>query len=123
MIVALFRRRLKEGMTYADFEAAWRAEQGFGVPARVITAVSLEDEREVLTVGFVEIEPEQLAAGAEAVSGQEARRHSKIDDVIESTELRAFYEVAGEFDFSAAPREVAAGDADSLFAAFSPQTG
>lgn len=117
MIVALFRRRLKEGMTYADFERAWKAEQGFGVPARVITAVSLEDEREVLTVGFVEIEPEQLAAGAEAVAGQEAKRHSKIDEVIESTELRAFYEVTGEFDFSASPREIDAAGADSLLAA------
>lgn len=120
MIVALFRRRLKQGMTYADFEQAWKAEQGFGVPARVITAVSLEDEREVLTVGFVEIEPEQLAAGAAAVSDQEAKRHSKIDEVIESTELRAFYEVAGEFDFSALPREIDAAGVDSLLAALRP---
>ena len=115
MIIALFRRRLKEGLTYSDFEEAWRAEQGFGVPARVITAISLTDEREVLTVGFVEIEPDQLAAGADAVAEQEAKRHSKIDDVIESTELRAFYEVAGEFDFSAAPRAIEMGSEGSLF--------
>jgi hypothetical protein len=116
MIIALFRRRLKEGLTYSDFEDAWRAEQGFGVPARVITAVNLSDEREVLTVGFVDLTPEQLAAGAEAVAEQEAKRHSKIDEVIESTELRAFYEVEGEFDFSAAPREIEARSAGSLFA-------
>ena len=115
MIVALFRRRLKEGRTFADFKEAWEAEQGFGVPARVISAVSLEDPREVLTVGFVDIEAAQLAAGSEAVAAQEAERHSKIDDVIESTELRAFYEVAGEFDFSAEPRQIERGSGSSLF--------
>jgi len=114
MIIALFRRRLKEGLSYEDFEQAWKAEQGFGVPARVISAVSLEDPREVLTVGFVDIEAAQLAAGSEAVAAQEAERHSKIDDVIESTELRAFYEVAGEFDFSSEPREIERGSEASL---------
>ena len=116
MIIALFRRKLKEGLTYADFEQAWKAEQGFGVPARVISAVSLEDPREVLTVGFVDIDPAALAAGADAVADQEAKRHSKIDDVIESTELRGFYEVAGEFDFSAEPRQIERGSGESLLA-------
>ena len=115
MIIALFRRRLKEGLTYADFEEAWRAEQGFGVPARVISATNLADPREILTVGFVDATPEQLAAGSDAVASQEAKRHSKIDEVIESTELRAFYEVEGEFDFSAEPREVEKGSGGSLF--------
>ena len=114
MIVALFRRRLKPGLTFADFKEAWEAEQGFGVPARVITAVSLEDPQEVLTVGFVDIDPEQLAAEAEAVEEQESKRHSKIDDVIESTELRAFYAVEGEFDFSADPREIETGSDESI---------
>ncbi len=114
MIIALFRRRLKEGLGYADFEAAWKAEQGFGVPARVISAVSIEDPREVLTVGFVDATPEQLAAGADAVAAQEAKRHSKIDEVIESTELRAFYEVAGEFDFSGDPRRIEDGSGNSI---------
>jgi hypothetical protein len=114
LIVALFRRRLKPGKTFADFKEAWEAEEGFGVPARVITAVSLEDPQEVLTVGFVDLTPEQLAAGAEAVADQEAKRHSKIDDVIDSTELRAFYEVQGEHDFSAQPREIAIGSDASI---------
>lgn len=115
MILAVFVRRLKPGCSYADFEEAWRAEQGFGVPARVISASSLADPREVLTVGFVQIEPDQLAAGSEAVADQEAKRHSKIDDVIESTELRAFYAFEGEFDFSAKPRQIELGSSESLF--------
>ena len=50
MVVAIFVRRLKEGLTFADFKAAWEAERGFGVPARVIAAQDLEDPREILTV-------------------------------------------------------------------------
>lgn len=115
MVIAIFIRRLKPGCTYADFEAAWRAEQGFGVPARVISASSLADPREVLTVGFVQIEPDQLAATGDDVAAQEAKRHSRIDDVIESTELRAFFEVEGEFDFSAEPRQIEVGSAESFF--------
>ena len=117
MIVAVFRRRLREGKTFEDFKRAWEAEQGFGVPARVFNAVSLADEREILSVGFVAIEPGELAAGSERVAGQEARRHERIDDVIESTELRAMYRLAGEHDFSGAPREIEPGSAESLLRA------
>jgi len=117
VIVAVFVRRLKPGFSYADFEEAWCAEEGFGVPARVISATSLADPRDVLTVGFVQIDPDQLAAGSDAVADQEAKRHSRIDDVIESTELRAFYGVEGEFDFSSTPRQVDPGSIDSLFSA------
>jgi hypothetical protein len=115
VIVAVFVRRLKPGLSYSDFEDAWRAEKGFGVPARVISASSLADPRDVLTVGFVDIEPEQLAAGSAAVADQEAKRHSKIDEVIESTELRAFYAVEGEFDFSAEPRQIDSESSESIF--------
>jgi hypothetical protein len=34
------------------------------------------------------------------IAGQEAVRHGRIDDVIESTTLRGIYEVVHEFDFS-----------------------
>ena len=47
MIVAVFRRRLKPGKTPEDFARAWEAERGFGVPARVFTAISLADPREI----------------------------------------------------------------------------
>jgi hypothetical protein len=47
MIVAVFRRRLRDGCTFEDFKAAWEADQGFGVPTRVFNAIDLADEREV----------------------------------------------------------------------------
>jgi hypothetical protein len=117
MVVAVFRRRLKRGKSFEDFKRAWEAERGFGVPARVFNAVSLEDPREVLTVGFVDVDPAELEATAAAVADQERVRHERIDRVIESTELRAMYELRGEHDFSAAPREIPTDSPESLLAA------
>lgn len=116
MLITVFRRRLKAGASFEDFIAAWQADQGFGVPARVFNAVSPDDEREILSVGFVDIEAadfEELVAG---VSEQEAVRHSRIADVIEATELRAVYDVRTEHDFTADPHEVAMGSPESLLA-------
>jgi hypothetical protein len=114
VIVAVFRRRLKNGKSFEDFKQAWEAEKGFGVPTRVFNAVSLTDEREVLTIGFVATEPEALQTGIEEVGAQEQVRHGRIDDVIESTELRAMYRLATEHDFSGDPREVEVGSPNSL---------
>lgn len=114
MIVALFLRRLSPGKTYEDFKAAWEAEQGFGAPARVLTAVGLADPQEVLTVGLVDLDPAQLEAGFQQVAEQEHVRHERIAEVIESTELRAFFELRSEHDFSADPREIEIGGAESL---------
>ncbi|MGH2953215.1 MAG: hypothetical protein ACRDK9_04215 [Solirubrobacterales bacterium] len=109
MVVAIFHRRLKEGRTFEEFKRAWEADEGFGVPARVFTALSLADPRDVLTIGFVDIEPQHLPARTERVAAQERLRHDRIDDVIESTQLRAMYELATEHDFSATPREIPIG--------------
>ena len=117
VIVAVFRRRLRPGKSFADFERAWEAEQGFGVPARVFNSVSLEDPGEILSVGFVDVEVADLEASFAAVADQERKRHEKIDEVIESTELRAFYELRSEHDFSAAPRAIEIGSPESLLRA------
>jgi hypothetical protein len=116
MIVSVFRRRLREGKTLEDFLEAWQAEKGFGLPTRVFNAVRLDDEREILTVAFVQVETEAFAGAANSVAGQEAVRHSRIDEVIESTELRAFYELQCEHDLSSQPREVSLGSFESLLA-------
>ncbi len=116
MLVAVFRRRLKEGASFDDFIAAWEADQGFGVPARVFNALSLTDDREILSVGFLDIDAAALADLAAEVSEQEAVRHARIDEVIESTELRAFYHLRTEHDFSFDPRQIDLNSAESLLA-------
>ena len=120
MVVALFRRRLKDGKSFDDFKRAWEAEQGFGVPVRVFNAVNLADQREILSIGFVAIEPEALEAGIEQVEAQEQARHSRIDDVIESTDLRAMYRLITEHDLSGHPQEVEVGSSESLLRGLLP---
>jgi hypothetical protein len=121
VLVVVFRRRLKPGASFSDFVKAWEADKGFGVPSRVFNAVSLEDEGEVLTFGFVDIEPSELKDLVQRVTEQEAVRHSRIADVIESTQLHAYYNLRTEHDFTSDPREVAIGGTDSLLAALKSQ--
>jgi hypothetical protein len=114
MIVSVFCRRLREGKTFEDFLEAWQAEKGFGVATRVFNAIRLDDEREILTVAFVQIEAESFAEATKSVAGQEEIRHSRIDEVIESTELRAFYDLRTEHDLSSQPSEISLASPESL---------
>ena len=108
-------RRLREGKTYADFLAAWYPDKGFGFAAGwgPITARNVADEREILTFGLFELaEGESLEEAGERIAAQEAVRHERIDEVIESTSLRGVYELLDEFDFKS-DESVAAGRPDS----------
>jgi hypothetical protein len=116
MIVAAFRRRLKAGASFEDFIEAWKADQGFGVPARVFNSVSLDDPREILSIGFVDIDASALGSAVKSLSDQEAVRHSRIDTVIESTVLRAYFDLRTEHDFTGDPREIELGSPGSLLA-------
>src|SRR5262249_12661144 len=100
MVLAVFVRRLREGKTYADFRAAWKAEKGFGVPTRVVNAQRIDDDREIISIGFVDLEPEDLAVGAERVADQEQVRHDRIAEVIEPGSTRVFYVQRDEDDVS-----------------------
>ena len=116
VIVALFRRRLKDGADFEDFIEVWEADQGFGVPARVFNAVSLNDPREILSIGFVDIDASAWSGAVDGVADQEAVRHSRIDSVIESTILRGFYDLRTEHDFSGDPRQIDLASDGSLLA-------
>ena len=101
MFVSVLVRRLKPGKTYDDFVDAWYPDKGFGFGGRgPILARSMEDEREILAIGFLDLRREELAATMERIAAQESVRHDRIDEVIESTALRGIYEIADEFDFS-----------------------
>jgi hypothetical protein len=101
VFISVLVRRLKPGKTYDDFVDAWYPDKGFGFPGRgPILARSVEDEREILAIGFIDLERDQLQATMERVAAQESVRHDRIADVIESTVLRGIYEIEDEFDFS-----------------------
>jgi hypothetical protein len=124
VIVSILVRRLREGKTYDDFREAWLPEKGFGWPTRVVTAQRMDDPREIVTIGFSDITPEQgeallaqvglEASGAERseaagepddehlgeVADEQLRRRSRIDDVIEPEMTRTFYVQLAEDDLT-----------------------
>jgi hypothetical protein len=116
VIVSVFVRRLKEGRTFADFVKEWAADEGFAVSTRVFNAQSLDDPRDVISIGFVDIGVEALREGLATVAAQESVRHGRIDTVIESTTLRCMYELHTEHDFTSTPREISVGSPESLLA-------
>ncbi len=116
MIVSVFVRRLKEGRTFAEFVEEWEADRGFGVPTRVFNAQSLEDPRDIISIGFVAVSIEALAEGLASVEVQEQVRHDRIDTVVESTRLRCMYELRAEHDFTSDPVAIEPGSPESLLA-------
>jgi hypothetical protein len=100
--VSVLIRRLKPGKSYDDFVRAWYPDKGFGVSGRgPIVARNVNDEREILAVALMELDSgETLDEALARIGEQEAVRHERLTDVIESTVARGIYEVVDEFDFS-----------------------
>ena len=123
MIVSVFVRRLRPGRTFEEFLAAWEADVGFGVPTRVFSGPALDDPRNVVSIGFVAATPDDVRAWLDAGSASEQVRHDRVDEVVESTALRAMYEVRREHDFTAEPRPIALDADESLLAALAKGGG
>jgi hypothetical protein len=100
VVISILMRRLREGKTLEDFRSAWQREGGFGVPTRVVTGQGLDDPREVVTIGFTDIELDEIEAFLERTAPEEARRHERIAEVIEPTMTRAFYVQVADDDLS-----------------------
>jgi hypothetical protein len=116
MIVSVFVRRLRAGATFEQFEAEWAADEGYGIPTRVFNAQSLQDPRDVLSIGFVAATAAEFAQWIAAEPEHDADRHERIDSVIESTTLQAIYDLRSEHDFTAQPLGIDLGAAASLLA-------
>lgn len=100
MIVSVLVRRLKEGKTYEDFREAWLPDKPFGVQTRVVSCQSLDDPRDIVTIGFSDMSVEEAQAFLQRVEDQEEVRHERIDDVIEGDVTRYFYVQVGDDDFT-----------------------
>lgn len=103
MIISVLKRRLKEGMDYADFRAAWLPDKGFGVPTRVVSAVSLEDPREVVTIGFTNLDPADAEAFLERIGPQEQLRHERLEAVLEPGGTNSVYLQVADDDLTDEP--------------------
>lgn len=100
IVISVLTRRLREGKTYEDFREAWLPDQGFGFPTRVVSAQRVDDEREVITIGFSELSKEEAEAELQRIGPQEERRHDRIDAVVEPEMTRHFYVQVAEDDFT-----------------------
>jgi hypothetical protein len=102
MFLAVLIRRLRDGKSYEDFVRAWYPDEGFGVAGRgPLVARSVTDERELLTFSLVDIDsPADLEQAMTRIARQEAVRHDRIAEVIESTTVSGIYEQLDEFDFA-----------------------
>ncbi len=100
MLCAVLVRRLREGVSFEEFRRAWEPDEGFGPPTTVWHARRLDDDREIVSVGMIDVGPERMPELAERFGASEARRHESIDRVIESTPFRAIYEVVAEVDLT-----------------------
>ena len=103
IVISVLTRRLREGKTYEDFREAWLPDQGFGVPTRVVTGQALDDDREIVNIGFVELEDGDLEGQLKRIAPQEQRRHDRIDEIIEPEMTRRFYVQIANDDFTDAP--------------------
>jgi hypothetical protein len=102
MFVTVLVRRLKPGKTYEDFLRAWYPDKGFGFPGQgPFLARNVDDPAEILTYGIVDL-PDRASLDRELarVARQEATRHDRLTDVIESTTVRGIFELTHSFDFS-----------------------
>jgi hypothetical protein len=100
MIISVLTRRLREGRTLEDFRAAWERQGGFGVPTRVVTGQGLDDPREIVTIGFSDLEVSEIEAFLARTAPEEARRRDRIAEVIEPEMTRAFYLQVADDDLS-----------------------
>lgn len=98
MTVAIITRRLKEGKTYEDFRKAWYHTVGFGTPTKMYTAISVNDPREIIVMGFVESDLDQYLDGLKI--DVKERLDNPLDDVIEPGIGRQFGILVSEDDFS-----------------------
>jgi predicted NBD/HSP70 family sugar kinase len=97
--VAIVTRRLKEGKTYEDFRKAWYHTIGFGASSKLYTMINAFDPREIIVVGFVETNLEDLLSKLRI--DVKERLANPLDDVIEPQISRKFGILISEDDFSA----------------------
>ena len=103
MIISVLTRRLREGNDYSDFRAAWLPDEGFGVPTRVVSAVSMDDPQEIVTIGFTDLDPRDAEAFLARIGPQEQLRSDRIAEVVEPGGGRGLYLQVADDDLTDGP--------------------
>jgi|KBSMisStaDraftv2_1062788.scaffolds.fasta_scaffold931377_2 hypothetical protein len=96
MILSVLVRRLRPGVSFEEFKAAWLAEADhFGFPIEVSHAQKLGDDREIVSYSLIDASRDDVLAvlATPKVAAGEAERHNRIDALIESAVVSGLYEV------------------------------
>lgn len=103
MIMVVFVRRLRPGVTFDEFKAAGLADPNhFGRPVLVTHGRHLQDDREIVSYALLDVSRDELTAALadqQLIRG-EAERHDRIDTVVERTIVKGFYEIIDESQLS-----------------------
>jgi hypothetical protein len=92
MIIAVFARRLRPGVTVEQFVGAWAPEGDEPYPAGVEVAIDPGDDRRILTVIRFHGGMSEFRAGIPRLIHPESR--ARLAELVESTELEGVYETA-----------------------------
>ncbi len=98
--IAIITRTLREGKTLQDYRDAWFHSRGFGVPTTMYTSVNIANPREVISIGVIDCELDQMHAALH-VEVDDRLAHP-LDSVIEPEIGRSSSVVAAVDDFSSA---------------------
>jgi hypothetical protein len=104
LAVSIITRRLKEGKTYEDFRKAWYHTVGFGTASKLYTLINAFNQREIVVIGFVEMNLDQDPLSTLRIDVRE-RLDNPLDDIIEPEIGREFGILVSEDDFSAGALE------------------
>ncbi len=99
-LVAIITRTLREGKTLQDYREAWFHSKGFGVPTTMYTIVSAVNPREVISIGVIDCDLDELSEGLQIEVAD--RLAHPLEAVIEPDIGRDFGVVAAIDDFSSA---------------------
>jgi hypothetical protein len=97
--VAIVVRTLRQGKTYEDFRKAWYHTTGFGTQTNMYSLVNALNPREIITIGMVETELEDVPSLLKIDASQ--RETHPLGDIIEESITRYFGVLVAEDDFSA----------------------
>jgi hypothetical protein len=90
VIVAVFARKVRSGVSVDDFVRAWAPDNGEPYPAAVEVGVDPADDRRILTI--VRFDGDLAAFQAAMPRLIHPDSHSRLDELVESTELESLYE-------------------------------
>jgi hypothetical protein len=92
VIIAVFARRLRPGVSVDQFVGAWAPEGDGPYPASVEVALDPADDRRILTVIRYDGAMSEFQAAIPRLIHPESR--DRLAELVESTELQGVYETA-----------------------------